>query len=252
MDHHGDDGQDADPLCGGWAPDHWKGERKMSKVAYHEAGHAVAGVLTGRKITRVWLKKGPRELGLQLPPLLGACELDPPVSQDHISALLAHDPDALEKYVIVLLAGFVAEALFCYGTEVGMGGMVFPREVIRACGISDRLFGQDQAKRMAKLISTGKIPEHWKGREGEASYLYFRSLMNDTANLLTEPAHWRAVQALARALRQRNSIEGREVHGIIARAMKDKRKKAVRIGGPLMPTHSTSIPHGNVTLLPGS
>jgi hypothetical protein len=32
----------------------------MSKVAYHEAGHAVAGVLIGRKIARVWLKKGSR------------------------------------------------------------------------------------------------------------------------------------------------------------------------------------------------
>jgi hypothetical protein len=199
----------------------------MSKVAYHEAGHAVAGVLTGRKIARVWLKKGPRKLHLELPPSLGACELDPPVSQDHISALLVHDPDALEKYIIVLLAGFVAEAIFRYGTEMDMGRMVFPREVIRARGISDRLFGQDRAKRMAKLISAGKMSEHWESMEWEASSLYFQALMDDTANLLREPAHWRAVKALARTLRQRGSIEGREVHWLIAKAMRDKGREVV-------------------------
>jgi len=140
--------------------------------------------------------------------------------------LLAHDPDTLERYVTVLLAGFVAEALCRYGIEVDMGGIVFPREVIRARGISDRLFGQDRAKRMAKLINAGKISEPWKSMEWEASSLYFQALLDHTANLLREPAHWRAVKVLARALRQRGSIEGREVHWIIAKAMKDKGRES--------------------------
>ncbi len=191
----------------------------MSKVAYHEAGHAVAGVLIGHKITRVWLRKDRRELDFQL---LGACELDPPPSRAHISALLAHDPEGLEKYIMVLLAGFVAEAMFRYGTEVDLDGMGFPGEVIRARGISDRLFGQDREKRIAKLTNAGKIPEYGNGRELEISSLYFQSLMEDTTNLLREPAHWKAVRVLARALRKRGSIPGREVHRIVAKAIKNQ------------------------------
>jgi hypothetical protein len=45
---------------------------------------------------------------------------------------------------------------------------------------------------------------------------------NQTVALLTEPRHWRAVKAVARALLTRRSLEGREVHSIIAEAFSQR------------------------------
>jgi hypothetical protein len=201
----------------------------MSKVAYHEAGHAVVGVLIGRKITRVWLEKDPREVDFQLFPLLGACELDPPADQDHIAALLANNPDALEKYIMVLLAGFAAEAMFRYGLEVDLKGRVFPGEVLRARDISDRLFSQERTQRRVKLARVRQISAQRNSMELQGSSLYFQSLLDNTTNLLRKPAHWQAVKALARALRKRGSIPGREVHRIVAKARRGKESETVRV-----------------------
>ena len=160
-------------------------------AAYHEAGHAVAFSLIGRELVQVFLGPDPGN---------GGCELTPVGT-----ALDLHDPRAqvfAEKHIVAHLAGPVVEALLL-GREEDCLGLTFSASDLREARLISEKLAQVRAARKA---------EH-------TSDLLFWSKWTATAELLRDPPRWAAVEALARALLVRQSIEGPHAQRIIAEAL---------------------------------
>ena len=164
---------------------------QVELTAYHEAGHAVAYVLTGREVSQVSLGVNPGDGQCDSVP--HAHTLPDPVPPDHKRRVW-------ENAITVCLAGPVAEMMFL-GVEDDLEGVA----------LSDWDFQEVQYA----LGQLGNDPLEGKGSGLELA-LWFR--WAETVDLLGEPPHWHAVTALARALRKRRSLTGQEVHAIIAKA----------------------------------
>jgi hypothetical protein len=186
------------------------------RTAYHEAGHAVAFFLTGRRIARIRLGEAK-----------GAGQCDPIPIGKNLYDLLDGDRGMVENHVVVLLAGAVAEVLFVYGLEEGaLEGVEYEGE-------------DTQEARVVLSLLYREPSEFTEGTDLACGHYWWRAV-----DLLREPSHWRAIQALARALLKHASIEGEDAHRIIDNALRRRTShKAVEdLGTPLPPQGGLPTP----------
>ncbi len=159
---------------------------KLERAAYHEAGHAVASYLVHRRLACISIIPNP------IDHTLGHCEYrnladfksDAPIN----SRLRAQ----IEKLIIVLLAGAIAERL--------RAGSVYRNgcedDMAIAHDAAMYLFGEDkEARAFVNWLST------------------------HTRNLLTSAPQWAAVEALAGELTEKRFIGERLARQIIRKAL---------------------------------
>jgi len=160
-------------------------------AAYHEAGHAVAFSLIGRELVQIFLGPAPGDGGCSLTPVGAALDLHDPVEQNWA-----------ERHIVAHLASPMAEAILL-GREEDCLGLTFSASDLREA----RLISE----KLAQVRTARKIER--------ASDLLFWSKWTATAELLRDPPHWAAVEALARTLLGQRSIEGQHARQIIAEAL---------------------------------
>lgn len=134
-------------------------------TAYHEAGHAVMALVFDRPVQKVSILPDQRRLG--------HCELRKGVSRA--------SQDRLEADILILLAGVVAEALYC-GAYNWTGAAMDLQSVRRLAVMRS---GQGQADKLT------------------------RRLLSKTEHLLQQSRHWTVVDLIAAELLEKKSISGR-------------------------------------------
>jgi ATP-dependent Zn protease len=185
----------------------------LERTAFHEAGHAVARMLMGRKVQRVWIDEAGN----------GECVYVP--SSIRPEEQLYTDPDVLYNLVKGTLAGPLAESLLLFGEDEYM---------LMQCELS----GEDMrnARSLVAEIETSKERRSRRclhpdeptqvndSKLADRIDLSFGQEWNNTLAMLTTPTHWRAVEKIARALIQRRSLSGRTVHNIFQETKKPKKR----------------------------
>ena len=142
-------------------------------TAYHEAGHAVVAISLGRQVKKATIKRANLQTGGVR---LGAVMFEKGRSRP--------TDDWLEDEVIILLAGMVAESNLT-GLYCEAGASVDLRAV-------DRL--------LDSRVRTQRQLDKLKQR-----------LINKAENLLSDPAHAMAVEAVAKELLVKGEVSGRLV-----------------------------------------
>lgn len=165
-----------------------KDRKRMERVAYHEAGHAVASVLLGVGLRSVTIvpDAGRGTLGL--------CQGTPPGRGFRPDAAVdGRTMRRLQDQVMVLLAGGIAEYEFTR------------RHNHRGCDHDYRV----AADLAGYACGGGKELEFFLGWLGER-----------VRGLLRNRAHWPAVEALAAALMERRTIGGADARRVIHEAIR--------------------------------
>lgn len=142
-------------------------------TAYHEAGHAVVAISLGRQVKKATVKRANLQTGGVR---LGAVMFEKGRSKP--------TDDWLEDEVIILLAGMVAESSFT-GHYCEAGASVDLRAVDRL--LDSRVRTQRQLDKLRQR------------------------LINKTENLLSDPAHAVALEAVAKELLIKGEVSGRLV-----------------------------------------
>ena len=195
-------------------------------AAYHEAGHAVAFSLIGRELVQVFLGPDPGNGGCELTPIETVFDLRDPRAQA-----------VAEGHLVAHLAGPVAEAIFLGREEDCEGLTVSVPDLREALLILEKL---------AQVRTYHKIER--------TSDLLFWNKWIATAELLRDPPHWAAVEALARVLLRRRCIEGQHAQQIIAKALgghleKRQKQNVQRPCTPLLGLGSERITGGMVSVI---
>jgi hypothetical protein len=171
--------------------------RKLERVAYHEAGHAVAACLFSMPLRAVTIVPGPRDssggrvlgsvaLGMQSPPNWAnpwLPEFEPKRGRRYIA-----------QNIQMTLAGALAETLHtrCW------------QQPAEHAGNDDESLALHIGR---PLNSTPKATRDWVNR-----------LRFQTLETLRTPDVWAAVDGVARELVRRNTLKGAEVRELVSRA----------------------------------
>lgn len=158
--------------------------KKLEAIAYHEAGHAVAGYLLNVSIVEVSIIREDGNLGH-----CSYVELREQLFQERQERTARN---VLEPRIISALAGGYAEKRFTgrwneQGMAADLGG------VIQDC---------------QELVGVGPDNE-----EPINTYVYRR--LRRTRRLLENPANWNAVTTLANELLEHDRLSARKVQGIL-------------------------------------
>ena len=157
--------------------------RRMTATAFHEAGHAVMAIALGRQIEKVSIAPAQLQTGGVR---LGSCAIQK--GRGTRSA-----KDRLEDEALILFAGMVAEAQYTaeyceHGADQDLRAV---RRLLRQRAASER--------QLARLESR---------------------LLDKTEHLLSDTAHAKAVELVAKELLKHQTISGRAVHYLIDQALK--------------------------------
>jgi hypothetical protein len=153
---------------------------ELTATAYHEAGHAVMAMAVGRPIKKVTIRPGNSRIGQ---PRLGVCEID--------RGRTKPSKNGLDDEVLILFAGMVAEARFT-GQYCRLGA------------------GQD-------LRAISRLLQNRAGTERQLERLQKR-LLDKTEHVLDDAGHVRAIELIAQALIENQSISGRAVRHLFNQA----------------------------------
>lgn len=155
-------------------------------TAYHEAGHAVIALALGRPIQRVTIVPGKTHAGIDS---LGQCQIQ--------KGRFRPSKDGLEDEVLILFAGMAAEAQVT-GQYSTAGATQDLRGVRR--WVESRASGERQVARLE------------------------RRLLDKTEHMLSDPALWQAVESIAAALLEHETISGRTARHLFEMAQQQSRK----------------------------
>jgi Peptidase family M41 len=147
-------------------------------TAYHEAGHAVIALALDRPVHRVSVLPNRERLG--------QCEF--------VKGRFKPSEDALEREILIALAGFAAEARHTgiYGREEANRDLLFVR----------RLVLQRKSERAARR--------------------YEERMLAKVEALLGDDATWKAVELIAAELLKLGVISGRAVRHLYDSAMRER------------------------------
>jgi hypothetical protein len=159
---------------------------KLERAAYHEAGHAVASYLVHRRLACVSIIPNPVDN------TLGRCEYRNLATFKPGGPLTGRFRAQIEKLIIVLLAGAIAERL--------KTGRIYRK-------------GSDDDMKQAYDAAMCLFDEEKEARA------FVDWLWEHTRNILDYEPHWAAVEALARELTERRFIGERLARQIIGRAL---------------------------------
>ena len=159
--------------------------RRLTRTAYHEAGHAVMGFLVGRRFRLVTIEPGEDSLGHVM-----FEKFSKGFQPGHNSGLRTRAQ--IENGVMAALAGPTAEHLYS-GRRNNRGAS------------DDHHYAVD--------LATYEVSED---KELEA---YIRWLSVRTRNRLTVPANWSAVKAVANELLVCRRMSGKRTREVVQNAM---------------------------------
>jgi ATP-dependent Zn protease len=148
------------------------------RSAYHETGHAVAAVLVDFPPRRVTITPSAGRAG----------HYELAMTPEEVAGRIHETPDGLARYLTVLLAGKIAEDLVAVDEQEGLSAL---EDYMWAGDAASRHVGSDQAK--AEMVKVEAQCEVW-----------FR-----------EPAIRAAIDAVAKALLDRQTLTGAEVTAIV-------------------------------------
>lgn len=152
-------------------------------TAYHEAGHAVMALVVGRPVEKVTISPGQLVAGGRR---LGACKIQ--------KGRTKPSKDAVEASVLILLAGMVAES--------------------RVTGRYDQQ-GAAQDLFMVKDLLTAN-----RARTEKQFQKLARRMIDKTEHILREPGPTKAIQLVAAALLENETISGRAARHLFETAQR--------------------------------
>ena len=173
--------------------------KKLERIAYHEAGHAVAAFLVRRAFRYVTIKPGEDSLGHILFRKFSD-SFRPDIEYDEHKLR-----PPLEKVIITGLAGHAAESIYA-GRNNWVGSR---KDFHNAVDYATYLIGEP--------------------KELEA---YMKWLLIHTRNKLCHPMHWGAVKALAEELLKQDRIGYRKARKIIYWGMNKAFEESRKTTGP--------------------
>jgi hypothetical protein len=153
---------------------------RLHATAYHEAGHAVVALALGRPLQRVTIVPGKTHAGIDT---LGQCYVQ--------KGRFRPSKDWLEDEVLILFAGMAAEAQLT-GDYCTAGATQDLRAIRRF--VQSRAGGERQVARLE------------------------RRLLDKTEHLLSDPAHWQAVEWIVAELLEHQTISGRAARHLFDQA----------------------------------
>lgn len=156
-------------------------EKLLKRVAYHEAGHAVAACQLGLRFGQVTIKGDEAAHGRVV--LSGRLDLS--TSSVRVDTIL--------KHLCVTLAGVTAEKKAM--GRVGPDSFGYPRE------FGDRAVGDAAA--------TGHLLEYIAGNDDEEARLFNKWARHRTERLIDQ--HWEWIESVANALLEQDSLTYDEV-----------------------------------------
>lgn len=167
-------------------PDGSDASDELIATAYHEAGHAVMAISLGRQIQKATISPAQMTANSKR---LGAVKMQKGRSKS--------TSDALEDEVLILFAGMVAE--------------------------SQRTGKYCERGAASDLRAVGRILETRARTEKQFEKLY-RRLLEKTEHILGDEVHGKAIQWVAEALIEKQSISGRLVKHFLNQAQSQTRK----------------------------
>ena len=174
-------------------------EELMRIIRYHEAGHAIAAYHHGCLITRVSVTDAEYITDYRSPAFGGWVEL--------------------WGEACITMAGILAEQLAMYGEvspeEPWADILAFlgdEEEALEAEVYYHDLLDDDHSTLVRLLQQMGNDPM------GDDPAEYYRIVVMDSRQLVTD--HWTEIDAVARALEQKHTLDGQEVVRIIERTMR--------------------------------
>lgn len=198
--------------------------KKFSKqeerlTAYHEAGHAVAFYLFGKKIKSITIIPNYEQ---------GAYGYTKPTGGKFIPVHRFSDaPSVLEarldfeRMVIISFAGYVAEIKSRYkgDTEISQLNLLRPGITVKLKAHDDPT-GDGDLNQVRVLFSAFNIYRLYSfhlnhPQQQNEDEFYFRWLWVRAINIITEEVAWQAVESLAAALLEHKKLTGRQVHKIL-------------------------------------
>ena len=155
--------------------------KSVHSTAYHEAGHAVAAWDQELRFRHVTIKPSGDSLGHILHHKHKMRNIDSDVSE--------RNRMLTERYVLVSLAGYCAERKF------------------NPHGIRSYSWKSDRDNAVDLL-------DYFADSEDELR-LYLRLMLCRASNMMEKPFHWRALECLADALVERQTLRGTEATEVI-------------------------------------
>jgi hypothetical protein len=174
--------------------------------AYHEAGHAVAAALAGFVLQRVSIRGRGRHGG--------SCEYG--MERRFRSRGAGRLPERALRSMVrgaasVSLGGSIAQDAIA----LEHGYVALDRRTGRAFPLFSA--GAEDDERSARALARRLYPR------AEAQRAFLRRMRGTTERRLTSPAVWRAVRALAQALRRARAMDGARAEQIIASSLHGSR-----------------------------
>jgi len=164
-------------------------------TCYHEAGHAVCGLLLFMKVADVSVFKNRRVSG----------ETNYEQMDDDQSEDLKFKNYQTRADIYINYAGLISEKIFYQDVT---GSKIFPN-VLRE-GI------EDDIKEVARIIKTNNLVA-----AGRKRYLYKKKMMRDVRNLLEE--HWDVVKIVAHELFEKKKLTHNDLKKVICKKTSNKK-----------------------------